>query len=93
MPSLLTVRDATVAGATTNRIELVFPTERITVRDLIRERVHQEVQDYNLENRGAFRGLVQPSDSDAHWNGYALRPGRPIMACADPPLASTESYA
>jgi hypothetical protein len=78
MPSLLTVLDETVAGATTNRIELSFPTERITVRELIRERVYQEVQDYNLEKRGAFRGLVQPSDSEAHLNGYTLRPGREI---------------
>jgi hypothetical protein len=78
MQSLLTVRDETVAGATTNRIELRFPTERITVRELIRERVYQEVQDYNLEKRGAFRGLVQPSDSEARLNGYALRPGREI---------------
>lgn len=78
MPSLLTVRDETIAGATTNRIELTFPTERITVRELIRERVYQEVQDYNLEKRGAFHGLVQPSDSEARLNGYELRPGREI---------------
>lgn len=78
MPTVLTVRDETLAGATTNRIELSFPSERITVRELIRERVYQEVQDYNLKKSGAFAGLVQPNESEAKLNGYALRPGREI---------------
>ena len=46
--------------------------------ELIRERVYQEVQDYNLRRAGVFSGLVQPLDSEASLNGYALRPGREI---------------
>jgi hypothetical protein len=70
MPVTLTIRDETTAGAVYGERPLEFPTERITVRDLIRERVYQEVQDYN---RGTgdrvFRGLVQPAGSERVVNG------------------------
>ena len=78
MPAVLTVRDETTAGSESNPFTLEFPTERITVRQLIRERVYQEVQDYNRERSGAFRGLVQPTEAEVALNGYTLRPGREI---------------
>jgi hypothetical protein len=56
----LTVRDETAAGDTIHSFPLEFPSERITVRELIRERVYQEVQDFNRRNDPVFRGLVQP---------------------------------
>lgn len=74
----LTVRDESLAGTVDRSFELEFPTERITVRELIRERVYQEVQDYNREKAGAFRGLVQPTDAEVALNGYRLKPGREI---------------
>ena len=49
---------------------LEFPTERITVRELIRERVYQEVQDFNRkQGERVFRGLVQPTDAERVLNG------------------------
>ena len=45
MPVTLTVRDETTSGAIYAERPLEFPSERITIRDLIRERVYQEVQD------------------------------------------------
>ncbi|MFM9995633.1 MAG: hypothetical protein ACKVU4_07510 [Phycisphaerales bacterium] len=78
MPATLTVVDETTAGTVNNRITLECPTERITVRELIRERVYQEVQDYNREKLGSFRGLVQPSEAETALNGYKLKPGREI---------------
>lgn len=60
MAATITVRDETTSGATTHRVTLEFPSELITVRELIRERIYQEVQDYNRRADGAFRGLVQP---------------------------------
>src|SRR5207244_3429358 len=44
-------------------------TERITVRELIRSRVYQEVQDFNLKRPARFAGLVQPTDSETALNG------------------------
>lgn len=43
MPVTLTIRDETTADDVYGERPLEFPTERITVRDLIRERVYQEV--------------------------------------------------
>ncbi|QDV73847.1 hypothetical protein [Botrimarina mediterranea] len=66
----LTVRDETAVGEAYNEIPLVFPSERITVRDLIRERVYQEVQDFNrTRDAEVFRGLVQPNDTERTLNG------------------------
>ena len=46
MTTTLTVRDETTAGESHDAITLEFLTEHITVRELIRERVFQEVKDY-----------------------------------------------
>ncbi len=78
MPATLTVRDETTAGLEAHRFTLEFPTERISVRELIRERVYQEVQDYNRDKAGRFRGLVQPSEAEIALNVYTLKPGREI---------------
>jgi len=53
-------------------------TERITVRELIRSRVYQEVKDYNTLQPEVFRGLVQPTDTERTLNGYKLRRPRQI---------------
>jgi hypothetical protein len=79
----LTVRDETAVGEAYNEVSLVFPTERITVRDLIRERVYQEVQEFNrTRDAEVFRGLVQPSDTERILNGakaeFRFKKHRPI---------------
>jgi hypothetical protein len=53
-------------------------TERITVRELIRSRVYQEVKDYNTRRPEYFRSLVQPTDAEQTLNGYKLRQPRQI---------------
>lgn len=78
MPATLTIRDESTAGDISEPVTLEFPTETITVRELIRERVYQEVQDYNRERAGRFSGLIQPSDAEADLNGFKLKPGREI---------------
>jgi hypothetical protein len=57
---------------------LEFLTERVTVRELIRARVYQEVEDYNRAPPGVFRGLVQPEAAEAVLGGYRLREKRQI---------------
>ena len=78
MPTTLIVRDETTGGQTTHELSLEFPTERIDVRELIRSRVYQEVQDFNREKRSEFRGLVQPTDAEQTLNGFRLRKPRQI---------------
>lgn len=70
MPVTLTIRDETTSGDVYDERPLEFPTERITVRELIRERVYQEVQDFNRkQGERVFRGPVQPSDAERVMNG------------------------
>lgn len=79
----LTIRDETASGKVYSETPLVFPAERITVRELIRERVYQEVQDFNrVKGQQVFRGLVQPTDTERVLNGqrpeYRLKKPRVI---------------
>lgn len=65
MTVTVTIRDETVTGKVFHELPLEFQDERITVRELLRERVYQEVQDFNLrQNDQVFRGLVQPADAE-----------------------------
>ena len=78
---ILTIRDETATGRTTGELTLDVLAETITVRELIRSRVYQEVQDYNLRGRtggGEFRGLVTPTDTERTLNGAKLRKRREI---------------
>jgi hypothetical protein len=80
MAVTLTVRDETTAGDTLHELELQLVAERVTVRELIRARVHQEVRAHNASNaaQGRFFGLVQPDDAERDLNGYRLRKPRRI---------------
>jgi hypothetical protein len=74
----LTIRDELPIGQVAYEISFEVAAERLTARDLIRQRVHQEVALYNLSQPGYFQGLVQPSDAEATLNGYRLRQRRQI---------------
>jgi hypothetical protein len=72
MPVTLTIRDETASGRVYHEVPLEFPCEKVTVRELIRERVCQEVQDFNRrQDEQIFRGLVQPNDTERVLNGAA----------------------
>ncbi len=72
------VRDETSLGEKTDELTLEFLDEHITVRELIRSRVYQEVRDYNTRKPEYFRGLVQPTEAEITLNGYRLRAHRKI---------------
>ena len=78
MPATLTVHDETTSGQKTNTFTLDCLTERMTVRELIRARIYQEVQDYNRRQPDRFKGLVQPTDAEETLNGFKLKKPRQI---------------
>src|SRR5438477_6976444 len=78
MAATLTIRDETAGGKTLNELTLDILTEKLTVRDLIRSRVYQEVQDYNRKAPEHFRGLVQPIGAEQTLNGFKLKRRRDI---------------
>ncbi|WP_327438069.1 hypothetical protein [Pseudomonas donghuensis] len=68
----LTVRDESVSGEVFDDFALHFATDTITVRQLIRERVHQEVQLRNNDTGHSRRQrLVSPEPLEAALNGEA----------------------
>jgi len=78
MPATLTIHDETTSGQKTNTFTLDCLTERMTVRELIRARIYQEVQDYNQKQPEYFRGLVEPTNAERVLNGYKLKTKRKI---------------
>ena len=78
MAMKLTIYDETTSGNKTHTFTLECLTERLTVRELIRARIYQEVQDYNQRQPEYFRGLVQPTEAERVLNGYKLRAKRQI---------------
>jgi hypothetical protein len=73
MSATLTIHDETTSGQRMNSLMLECLTEQMTVRELIRARIYQEVQDYNLKEPQYFRGLVEPSEAERTLNGFKLR--------------------
>ena len=82
MAATLTIHDESATGETLLELTLNVSGERITVRDLIRQRVWHEVEEYNRRKPDTFRGLVQPTDSERTLNGYRLKQPRAIDATA-----------
>lgn len=50
----------------------------VTLRDLIRGRLQQEVERYNQALPETFQGLVQPEESEQILNGFRLKTKRPL---------------
>lgn len=68
----LVVMDATATGKETARLLLQGVPSPLTLRDLVRFRVREEVARYNANPAPRFNGLVQPLDAEADINGYLL---------------------
>jgi hypothetical protein len=52
---------------------LALLDETISLRELIRRRIYQEVTEYNAKLSGYFYGLVQPTDAERTLNGCRLK--------------------
>lgn len=62
------------------RFTLYLASERVTAREVIERRVHEEVARYNANRGEHFFGLVQPDDAERLLNGYRMRTPRLIDA-------------
>lgn len=74
----LTLYDEAPNGQKQPVLVLDLLTERITVRELIRSRVYQEVKDINTRRPDTFNTLVQPTETERTLNGYRFRQPRQI---------------
>ncbi|MFJ3227759.1 hypothetical protein ACIPJS_31020 [Streptomyces sp. NPDC086783] len=83
----VTIVDETTSGDRGAGWGIEIAEERLTVGELIRRRVFQEVAEYNACTPRVFQGLVQPEDTERVLNGYALRTPRRIDPEAQTALA------
>lgn len=78
MAQTITILDQLPIGTVNHQFELIVQDKYLTARDLIRQRVHQEVSLYNILSPKYFNGLVQPSQAEQTLNGYKLGKCRQI---------------
>lgn len=80
MTTTVTIRDEVVWNIGKPPVEFIlgFPTDCISVNELIRTRVYQEVERYNASQHEYFQGLVQPTGAELTLNGYRLPKQRRI---------------
>jgi hypothetical protein len=82
MSTTLTTHNETASGHKTNTFTLDCLTERMTVRELIRARIYQEVRDYNQKEPEFFRGLVEPTQAESRTSkigkGFFKAPAMPM---------------
>lgn len=72
----LVVTDATPAGRTTARLLLADVPTPVTLRELIRHRVREEVARHNANPVERYNGLVVPTGSERELNGDRARSPR-----------------
>ena len=70
--------DETVPGKRSNATVIHLDAQLLTLRELIRTRVRQEVEIYNQNLPETFQGLVQPEQSEQILNGFRLKVRRPL---------------
>ena len=75
MPSV-TFRDETATGKPVAEVRVAELPDRMTVRELIRLRVREEVARHNAHPSARFNGLVRPDEAETELNGYRLREPR-----------------
>jgi hypothetical protein len=65
----VTFVDETTSGGRSDSWGLEIAEERLTLGEVIRRRVFQEVAEYNANRPEVFRGLVQPTATERRLNG------------------------
>jgi hypothetical protein len=78
MRETVTIFDESTPGKRTATFVLELDSRRLSARELIRQRVKQEVAKFNTLRPTVFQGLVQPNETEQELNGYRLKKFRPV---------------
>ena len=73
----ITIVDESTASAKCSW-NLDFLEVTVSLRELIRRRIYQEVTEYNARKVGYFHGLVQPTEAERTLNGSHLAPAHRV---------------
>lgn len=66
------IKDDTIGGETNNSFVIETDETSMTVKDLIKIRVFNEVENYNNKQPEYFRSLIQPLEAESTLNGYKM---------------------
>ena len=69
MSETITIYDETLGGVKTPALRLSLLSSRLSLRELIRRRIYEEVQEHNAVPDRPFRGLVTPTAAERALNG------------------------
>lgn len=72
----LVIHDETATGRPVGTMTLPDLPSLVTVRELVRLRVREEVARHNAAPAQVFLGLVKPTDAEVAANGYRLKTAR-----------------
>jgi hypothetical protein len=78
MPVTIHVRDEVIPGPSSPPRLVTVPNAETTARELIRNRVREEVRRHNQSLPEVFCGLVQPEESERILNGFRMKVKRPL---------------
>jgi len=76
MPVTIQIRDEVIPGQSSAATAITVQHAASTTRELIRNRVQQEVDRYNQSLPEVFCGLVQPEESEQILNGFRMKTAR-----------------
>lgn len=74
----VTILDEAASGEKSGARKLEVSNEKVTLRDLIQQRIRQEVEEFNRNHSDVFCGLIQPTDTERVLNGYRLKARRQL---------------
>ncbi len=57
---LVTIFDKAASGEKSRTLKLEIRADKVSLRELIRQRIREEVEDFNREQSDVFCGLIQP---------------------------------
>lgn len=78
MPITVTIKDETGTGRVAASVTLDGVDERITLRDLVRTRVRDEVARYNARTTGVCTALVMPQGAEPGPDGLEMAGARRV---------------
>lgn len=78
MSTVVRVRDEQASGPDVHEFSLAFLEEQLTVRELIRARIWQEVSEHNARPASATHWLVRPTAEELALNGRREQKRRPV---------------
>ena len=76
--AVLRIYDEVPGQKRAERVALRLASYRISLRDLIRRRVEDEVAAFNKSGSEIYRGLVQPTASEQVLNGFKVKKGHTV---------------